>query len=92
VKRHGHWIGWTALAGVVAVADYYSDRSMSDAFKTLARNRRTMPIMIAVSVYVNAHLFGVIPDRWDVFHAVRALVRTIPDGLECCTDVFEDMV
>jgi hypothetical protein len=88
VKKHGHWLGWTALAAVVAIADYYGDRSMSDAFKILARDRRTMPLMIGVSIYVNAHLFGVLPDQWDMFNRVRAWVRTV----ECCSDVFENMV
>jgi hypothetical protein len=92
MKRHGHWMGWAALWVVVGVADYYGDQSMSDAFKVLARDRRTRPVMILAAAYVNAHLFGVIPDRWDMFHRVRAVVRrTIPDG-PCCSDVFEDMV
>lgn len=91
MKKHGHWMGWAALWVVVGVADYYGDQSMSDAFKTLSRDRRTRPVMILAAVYVNAHLFGVIPDKYDLFHRVRALVRAIPDGFECCTDVFEDM-
>lgn len=88
MKRHGHWLGWTALATVVAVADYYSERSMSDGFKSLARDRRTMPVMIGLSLYVNAHLFGLIPDKYDLFHRVRGYVRTIPDavGFDCCRD------
>lgn len=69
--------GWLALGLVVAIAEVRDSRTMSDAFLAATRTPVTGPIITASYAILTAHLFGLLPKRYDPFHqfAIRTFAR-----------------
>lgn len=86
--RHNHpGYGWAALATLVTIADVTGDKSMSEFFKETSRDPVLGPILIVGWGYLNAHLFGLLPLKYDLFHkaahvAGKACVRCVVVQLE----------
>jgi hypothetical protein len=72
--RHDHpGYAWAALGALVLVADLTGTQTMSEAFRTCSRHKLTGPPLAIGWVVLNAHLFGLIPAKYDPFH--RAFCR-----------------
>lgn len=60
--------GWVGIGAVVVAAELLDKRTMSAAFRA-GRARPVIGPAITMSyVLVTAHLFGLIPGRWDPLH------------------------
>lgn len=71
--------GWIGLAAYVAGWDWFASEELSTAFgRALAHPVRRWPVIVAWTV-TTAHLFRLIPRRWDPFHALGRL-RPPPTG------------
>jgi len=64
------WNGWIAVGTAVVIAELVDDRTMSEAFHYASRNRYAGPLMAVSWGVLSAHLFGVIPARFDPLHIV----------------------
>lgn len=62
---------------MVAVADYLGERTMSDLFLGAARHPVGRPVMIGVWATLTAHLFGLIPRKYD---PIDLLFRNVKRG------------
>lgn len=60
--------GWAGIALIIAAAEVRDSRTMSDAFKAASRTPVTGPIMTVAYGILTAHLFGLLPTRFDPFH------------------------
>ena len=69
------FLGWSSLAAIVALADYYGERTMSEAFRAASQTRYGRPVMIAVWTTLTLHLFGLLPERRDPFCLLMAPAR-----------------
>jgi hypothetical protein len=61
------------IAVVVIAVDATGQRTMSDAFKTAVRHPVLGPAVLGSWGYLTAHLVGVLPPKYDLFH--RAACR-----------------
>jgi hypothetical protein len=67
--RHDHpGYAWGALVALVIAADLTGSKTMSAAFRTCSRHPYFGPPLILGWGYLNAHLFGVLPVKYDLFH------------------------
>lgn len=73
-------LGWCGIIAIAAVVDVLAERTMSQAFREASRHPVAGPALILVWGTLNAHLFGLLPDRYDPFRAwptaVNARFRT----------------
>lgn len=60
--------GWVSVGAVVIAAELIDARTMSEAFSAASRHPVGGPVLIASWAILTAHLFGVIPDRYDPVH------------------------
>jgi hypothetical protein len=67
--------GWLGLAAYVALFDVISRETLSSAFTTAMSDPKRRPWVVAVTVYLVAHLYHGIPDRYD---PLRCIDRYIP--------------
>lgn len=65
--RHIGAIGWVCLAGFVLAWDVLSPETLSTVF---GRHRKH-PLVVAAWAVTTAHLFGVLPKRYDPFRFFR---------------------
>jgi hypothetical protein len=86
--RHDHpGYGWAALATLVAIADITGSKSMSAFFRETARDPLLGPVLIVGWAYLNAHLFGLLPPKYDLFHQAAHIV-----GRSClCAESLEEL-
>lgn len=91
-SRHDHpGYGWAALATLVAVADLTGSRSMSEFFKETSRDPVMGPVLIVGWSYLNAHLFGLLPPKYDLFHqAAHAMGKTCVRCVETLEELTEE--
>lgn len=60
--------GWVSVGAVVVVAEVIDARTMSEAFHAASRHPVAGPAMAITWSVLSAHLFGIIPDRYDPIH------------------------
>ena len=66
IPRHDHpEYGWIALGVLVAVADVTGKHTMSDTFRAASRRPVVGPVVIVSWALLTAHLFGLVPARYD---------------------------
>jgi hypothetical protein len=88
VPKHDHpgW-GWIALAALVLAADATGNETMSDAFKIASRQRVAGPAVVLTWATLTAHLFGLLPLRYDPFHMINCgWPGRCPHGARACLD------
>jgi hypothetical protein len=62
--------GWLGIVVLVAVADVTGKRTLSEAFRDASRHRVLGPVVLITWTTLTAHLFGLIPSRYDPFHRI----------------------
>lgn len=67
--------GWIGLTAVVIAADLLDERTMSEAFREMARHPAGRYVVGPFYVVLTAHLFGLIPPEYDPFHQLWKRVR-----------------
>lgn len=60
--------GWVSVGAVVLAAEVIDARTMSEAFRAASRHPVAGPAMAVSWSVLTAHLFGLIPDKYDPFH------------------------
>lgn len=76
-SKSRHLQGWAALLAVVIIADLTGEVTMSTGFRTLAHNKTFGPPLIVTWAVLTAHLFGLVPARYDPIHNSFQLLRQI---------------
>lgn len=72
--------GWIAVGIAVAVAEVADSKTMSTAFGEAVRHPVVGPVVCAVYAVVTAHLFGLIPEKYDLLHLLAT--NTFAKGRE----------
>lgn len=57
--------GWFATLAVIVAAELLDEKTMSTGFRNYSRDPRGKYVMIPAWAYLTAHLFGVIPAKYD---------------------------
>jgi hypothetical protein len=70
--------GWIAVGAAVAVAELLDSRTMSAAFRAAMEDPVAGPLICIGYGYLTAHLFGMIPPKYDPLHLLAA--RTFAKG------------
>lgn len=89
--RHDHpGYAWGALLALVIAADLTGSKTMSEAFKLVSRDKYLGPPLIVGWCYLNAHLFGVLPVKYDLFHRAfcKGCIHVNPDTALAALDDF----
>lgn len=60
--------GWLLVAWVVITCDLLEQPTLSEAFRDFSRTPAGRPVSIAGWALLTAHLFGLIPRRYDPVH------------------------
>ena len=60
--------GWVSVAAVVIAAELLDERTMSEAFRMASRHPVGRPVLFSAWAILTAHLFGLIPPRYDPIH------------------------
>jgi hypothetical protein len=72
-------VGWAGLALFVGAWDYASCRNggqtLSSAFLRASRHPIRRWPLLAAALYLNAHLWGLLPERFDPLAAIAAHFR-----------------
>lgn len=93
-RARAHSGGWLAILGIVILADMTGDRTMSQAFRDLSRHPVGGPVVLCAWGIVTAHLFGVIPSRYDPLNRLcrkwQSGLARLDDALEDALDVYPD--
>ena len=58
-------------------ADMTDARTMSEAFKLASRDPVLGPILIATWGTLTAHVFGLLPTKYDPFHRISCIRRCV---------------
>jgi len=61
----GGTLGWLLLAWFVTAWDVFAEETLSTAFWRAVRNPRKRWLVIVLWAYVTAHLFHLLPQRFD---------------------------
>lgn len=60
--------GWVSVGAVVVAAEVIDARTMSEAFHAASRHPIAGPTIALGWGVLTAHLFGVLPKKYDPFH------------------------
>lgn len=66
--------GWVSVGAVVVIAELLDARTMSEAFRSASGHPVGGPVIFASWAILTAHLFGVLPARYDPFHYFASAV------------------
>lgn len=66
--------GWLSVGAVVVAAELMDARTMSEAFSAAVRHPVGGPLIITGWALLSAHLFGVIPEKYDPVHTLASKV------------------
>lgn len=61
--------GWLIAGAVVIAADLIDERTLSDSFREFSRTPYGLAVLIPAWALLTAHLFGIIPEKYDPFYA-----------------------
>lgn len=62
--------GWLATALVIIAADLIDERTLSESFLEFSRTPSGRVVSACGWGYLTAHMFGVIPPRYDPLHLI----------------------
>jgi hypothetical protein len=62
--------GWLVAGVVILAADLIDERTLSESFRDFSRTRYGRVMTVTGWSLLTAHLFGVIPEKYDPFYAV----------------------
>lgn len=74
MKYVKNYKGWLALIALVAVVDLTDEKTMSLVFKETSRTKVGGTVLVLGWPYLTAHLFGLLPDEYDVFKRAGKMV------------------
>lgn len=69
--------GWAGVAAVVVAAEALDKRTMSSAFEEARRHPIAGPAVCGFWAALTAHLFGIIPDRYDPFKRAFSMIAKV---------------
>lgn len=64
--------GWLAVLTTVALVEVFDKRTLSDVFLEMSKHPTGRYVVIPAWTVLTAHLFGVIPPRYDPLHQLAA--------------------
>lgn len=67
--------GWIALGATVVIADSICESTMSEAFGRALRHPVAGPLLVGTWAVLTAHLFDLLPTRYDPFHRAACRLR-----------------
>lgn len=67
--------GWIATGLVILTAELMDERTMSEAFCEFSKDPRGKYVVLPLWAVLTAHLFGVIPLKYDPIHNMWVYVK-----------------
>jgi len=75
VRKDTAAIGWVGLILYVVLYDYFSHKTLSQAFWDAKKEPLKCILLVITWSYLTAHLFELMPERFDALYHVAKLRR-----------------